>query len=437
MGKFINTGYTDTLNKIGEVSSTLINNPYPMWSDKKATPVTYYHINADRSTLDEAGKFIYSDLTINCPLRYDEIKDMVIYGFDRISMNLVNDEEGLLSEDITGDAQILPDTISPPYPGDYFIPENTPNKYLFRINDVQQDTLYNGSNYYKISYKLEHSDISMMDPLINEEYKFIVSNIGTNYTPILKKTSYDLVTNLDNIAIILKKYFNSLFYRPQVQTFIFCRWGDDYFYDPYMIEFLIRNSILSGGDDYIYIDHKIAPIKTFAIDYTKTIFSAVEDKDIRKLLKAKVDSTANYIEDYASIFASRVEHYFRMNYLVASYNTRNTDSDFYNPIITIPHELLVKAANNDLYTIAEIQMNPILLFHNLLIKYFNDTELTISDFNFLEDIEFCDDMPFFYMIPLMIFIIEYYEKIELSKRNSSMDAGDQRILDLLNAGATC
>ena len=35
-----------------------------------------------------------------------------------------------------------------------------------------------------------------------------------------------------------------------------------------------------GHDEYIYIDHKIKTINTFALDYNRTFFKSIEDRDI-------------------------------------------------------------------------------------------------------------------------------------------------------------
>ena len=75
-----------------------------MWNDKKPTLVTYYHINAEMSTLDEASGMNYSDLGPNCPFRYNKIGKFVLYGIDRIALShpgvrisLMNDGKALLN----------------------------------------------------------------------------------------------------------------------------------------------------------------------------------------------------------------------------------------------------------------------------------------------------------------------------------------------------
>lgn len=411
MGKFIDTSYTEAINNVTGTITSLLNNPYYMWNDKKPTMVTYYHINAEQSSLDESSGMNYSDLGPNCPFRYNEIENFVLYGIDKIALQLQAGEFGLESDEITGDAIVLPGTIVP-YPSDYFIINHANDSWLFRVNDVNKDTLYDGSNIWKLSYRLEHIDDSHLQDLVVEDYKMIVNNVGTKYTPILRSSSYDLVDSLDHICTTLKQYFVSLYYNERVQTFIFTHYLEDHFYDPYMIEFIIRNKILENGshDEYIYVEHKIATIKTFALDYNRTFFKAVEDKDIKAIQKAKTDSTADYIDEFGSIFAARTDPYFKMNYYVPTMDPTPQPYVFHNVIECFPKELIPKIVNNDLYTKAEINQKPEFGLRNIIIKHFNKTAFDQSDFDNLEKYDFSDSKDSFYMIPMIIYAFESFEQ---------------------------
>ena len=411
MGKFINTNYTDAIENVSGTIESLLNNPYYMWNDKKPTIVTYYHINAEQSTLDEGAKFNYSDLGPNCPFRYNKIEKFVVYGIDRIALSLQNNEFGVESDDISGDAIVLPGTITP-YPGDYFsIDMVKDSKWLFKVNDVGKDTLNDGSNIWKVSYNLEHIDDSRLKDLVTDNYKMIVNNIGTRYNPIVRSDKYDLVNALDHICTVLKQYFISLFYNEKVQTFTFIHYVEDRFYDPYMIEFLIRNKILYNGinDEYIYIDHKTDTIKTFALDYNRTFFKSIEDKDIKHLMRAKVDSTADYIDDFGSIFASRSDNYFKMNYFVPSQDTTSETFKFHKVMEVFPRDLIVKISNNDLYTRAEVDQQPLFGIRNIIIKHFNKGIYNKTDFERLDAFDYCDNLECFYIIPIIIFCLESFE----------------------------
>ena len=417
MGKFIDTSYTKAVDNVSETVKSLLNNPYYMWSDKKPTTVTYYHINAEKSSLDQAAQIPYSDLGPRCPFRFNKITKFVLYGIDRITLNLENGDYGVEAGEISGDAIVLPGTIVP-YPGDYFsIDLATDSTWLFRVNDVDKDTLDDGSNIWKLSYRLEHDDNSKIVDLVTDNYNLIVNNVGTRYTSVIRSDSYDLVEALDTICSTLKDYFISLFYNEKVQTFIFTHYVEDHFYDPYMIEFLRRNKILENGnnDEYIYIDHKIATIKTFSLDYNRTFFKSVEDKDIKHLIKAKTDSTADYIDEFGSVFAARADDYFAMNYFVPAYDPKPQPYVFHNVMECFPKNLIPKIRDNDLYTKAEVDNNPLFGIYNIIIKYFNKIDYDKCDFENMEAFDFTDGLTCFYMIPVIIFCLESFEREILVK----------------------
>lgn len=411
MGKFVDTQYTSAIDNVSSTVESLLNNPYYMWNDKKPTLVTYYHINAEQSTLDEASGMNYSDLGPNCPFRYNQIDKFVLYGIDKIALQLQAGEFGVEADEITGDAIVLPGTITP-FPNDYFTIDLAKDSWLFRVNDVDKDTLNDGSNIWKLSYRLEHIDDSHLQDLVVEDYKMLVKNVGTRYNPILKSSSYDLVDSMDHICTTLKKYFVSLFYNERVQTFIFVHYLEDHFYDPYMIEFILRNKLMENGahDEYIYVEHKIATIKTFALDYNRTFFKSIEDKDKKSLQKAKTDSTADYIDEFGSIFASRTDPYFKLNYFVPNMDPTPQPYTFHNVLECFPKEMIPKIVDNDLYTKAEVDMKPIYGLRNIIIKYFNEGQITRADFDNMEAFDFSDSLECFYMIPIIIFILESYEK---------------------------
>ena len=419
MGKFIDTSYTRSIDNVSETVKSLLNNPYYMWSDKKPTIVTYYHINAEKSTTDQAAGIPYADLGPQCPFRFNKISKFVLYGIDRISLNLESGDYGIEAGEIAGDAIVLPGTITP-YPGDYFsIDLAKDSEWLFRVNDVDKDTLDDGSNIWKLSYRLEHNDSSRLLDLVVDNYNLLVNNVGTRYNTVIQSDRYKLLEAMDNICLTLKQYFISLFYNEKVQTFIFTHYLEDHFYDPYMIEFLIRNKILDNGNsnEYIYIDHKIKTINTFSLDYNRTFFKSIEDKDMKHLSKAKTDSTADYIDEFGSVFAARADNYFKMNYFVPAYDPKPQPYVFHNVMECFPKTLIPKILNKDFYTKAEVDQNRIFGLYNIIIKYFNNVDYCMDDFENMEAFDFSDSLECFYMMPIIIFCLEAFEKDILVKNS--------------------
>ena len=63
-GKFINTttAYSQVVNQASQVTKSRLDNPYYIFSDKKASECTYYNINTTMTTLDEATRGNYAEI---------------------------------------------------------------------------------------------------------------------------------------------------------------------------------------------------------------------------------------------------------------------------------------------------------------------------------------------------------------------------------------
>ena len=104
-----------------------------------------------------------------------------------------------------------------PYPGDIFTLEQLGEKYLFRITHVNPNTLDTGSVMYKANYSLCGSDgIQTVEDKVVKKYKFLYTNIGTNYASIIEEETYLELSELDAISKTLKDYYIQLFYDVRV-----------------------------------------------------------------------------------------------------------------------------------------------------------------------------------------------------------------------------
>ena len=406
----LNVTHTQVTQSMIDLQSDLLKNPFYLFNDKKALAVEYFNLNTTRSTLDEALKIPYSNLGPDCPLRFNLVHNFYLYGIDRMAINLENGEYGLESSEITGDAIILPDTIRP-YPGDFFKINMIKKSYLFRVNSVTSDTFENGGNYWRIEYKLEYKDDKRLIPLVVEEFNFVSGNIGTNYSSVLKKTKWDVCKALDDAAVMLKKYFKSLYYNNKVQTYTFvylyqvCRtnMNSDYFYDPYMMEFIIKNKILENtGEDYDYIDHKTFLRPEFPIKYNRSIWRVIETRNKDELSSCKSSSSAIFINDPATIFSTRYEHYFEL-----TYNDPDQFAEaFSGSIAILDPQMIGHIINNQLFASDSKYAK-----YNMLIKYFNYEDLGIEDILPLDRITETDNnQENYFLLPMIIYIMEFYIK---------------------------
>lgn len=405
-GKFINTKYYDTQESLVNIHEDLVQNPFYLFNDKKGTRVTYYNINTEKTTLDPASKLAYTPIGDESPIRYNIIHDMYLYQFNKAELNFDNGEFGLESSPIQGESYILPNTIVP-VDGDFFEVEHVKDStWLFRVNDVQRDTLENGSNVYKISWQIDRT--TNCDILKNtvEEYKYIDTVEGTNLKAVVELTKYEKATKLDNLSVSLGSYFRDLFYDKYVQTFIY-KWYNEYnMYDPFTVEFIMRNKLLSSIDDYVYVSHQTEIPKTFSIDYDRSIFRAFELQSIDKLRNCRCKSQADYIDSNVGNFHTRFEMYWALNHKVLA-----EENGPLNPRGIIP------IIDDDLrYAILDNKIpEDFPCYKRIIVKFFNNEDLKEEDIKGIECIDYEDEPKnLFYILLFLIYCVDFYTKKLLS-----------------------
>ena len=223
-GKFFNTttAYTQMVNQVAETMKGLLDNPYYLFTDKKASECTYYNINTTMTTLDEATRGNYSEIANNSPMRFNKIKNFLIYGATKIDINLDISDFGLETSEITGEAIILPKTIIP-YPGDYFYLTQIKEPLLFRVTAVNPNTLDTGATMYRINYMLDSADgVKKIDPQVVKIFQFVLDNTGNGSNvsaSIIEEDAFNNASALQNAAGELKDYYISMFYDAKVQSF--------------------------------------------------------------------------------------------------------------------------------------------------------------------------------------------------------------------------
>ena len=398
MGKLLNTTYQETVDTMTGFYKDLVNHPFYHFNDKKPITVTYYNINKTFSSLDAGSKLQYDNIGNDSPIRYNRIFDFLLYGVEKINLNSEMGDFGLEDDKIETDGYVLPNTIVPTE-GDYFeINHIERSKFLFQVTDVQKDTLDNGSNVYKIHAKLEYLDNEDIINRIVHNYKMIFSREGTNMATVIRCEDYDIAKEMDRYAVMLKKYFNDIFYNTSVQTYIYEDLTPVKIYDQYMIEFLIRNEIMDNGEDYVYVNHQIPTQKTFAIDYDKTIFRYFEEKN-KDIIKSRYIIGAVPITAYGTIFYSRYDDYFKAVY-------KDTPAKYFSYCLN--EELLYRIMDHNLVEDIRDPNGNTPIWKNIIIKYFYDEEVTIDELEAIKEIDFKYAKEAFYLMPILIFCLEKY-----------------------------
>lgn len=408
MGKFINTSYYDGVDSVVDINKNLINNPFYIFSDKKPTKVDYYNINTAQTTLDPSSKLQYDNIGKDSPIRFNLIHGFYIYQFQRVELNLDNGDYGLENGSIEGESYILPNTIKP-IPGDYFeVSHIRDSTWLFRVNEVDRDTLDDGSNVWKINWSLDRTSNRDILENIVEEYQFLNVQEGTNTSSIVKLDKYELAKQIDELTTSLREYFIDLFYSDRIQTFTY-KWYNEYaMYDDFAIEFIIRNKLLSDNKVYTYVQHQIQLPKTFAIDYNRSIYRAFELCDKDKIESYIYQSQADHIDDVTSIFNTRVEDYFALNYHVY-YNEQNTPM-YPRGIIPILDQDFISAIHDEKY----YKDNCSDSYKNIIVKYFNKKKIKSEDIECINCIDYQIVKDTFYQLLFLIFCLDKFTQQLLS-----------------------
>lgn len=402
MGKFLDTTYVSTINNILDSEVNRLDNTFYTFTDKAPTTCTYYNINTSKSTLDESTNLAYSYTDGDSPLRYNRINDVVLFGIDRIQVQLESGEYGIEADSIEGDAYLPPNAFKP-YPQDYFYINHINEEYLFKVTNVSLDTLPTGSNIYKISYKLSSHDADKtdIDRLTVESYTMDTTNIGTNLSMVIRDDDYSYIKRLENIITDFITYYRALFYSNKVQTFIFS-YDDHNFYDSYLIEFIKRHDLMNTSElPFLQIAHQLATRATFALDYSRSFFHSLERKDHGTICNPPCYGML--VEDKTSLLYYNIEDYY---YIFHEYRM----GDYY-PVPSIDDDTVMRIRDNERY-----ETDDLYYFKNIIIDYYNDNTDKQNHYEefllkSLEDFNFNLPAPvIFYYVPVIIFILGKHAK---------------------------
>lgn len=403
-------------NLISGVTSSSINrlksNPFYFFNQGNMTLVTFYNINKEHTTLDEELRNTNNFIGDASGLYFDKINDVVLYGLQKIELNIDNSEFGTEADSIEGEVILPPNTFKP-YQESYFTINhlNTTKDLFFRITAVNYDTLPNGANYYKISYKLESVGFDISKQLINE-YQFLQGNIGTDNPVIVSSNTYNAASTYEYIINMLCKFYYELFFQVTTQTFV-CKFGSYcyYFYDPYMIHFMMRNGVIkTDGYDYIRVDQPAITPPYMQIDYEHTIFRKIEDKN------ATLKYTYGYgllVQDPMSLLTHRISPYYMIT-------MRDDDgSKLYGPLLEkiyfFDEDLTKIIPGLDPFSDEQSKCtcNEILSnltkekqYYKIIYNYLAGKEIPMTLIESIKDIDFVACKELYYTIPILIYIIK-------------------------------
>lgn len=253
-----------------------------------AVLVKWWNVNDVLSTADTGTGTIDAIIGKDSPTKFNKIEGLPAYniakGLQELEMHL--DDNGILDADVEIEAVLIANTIVPS-PFDHMTYEFESGRTVtFRANDVKIATV-RSNKVYRVPMHLVDIDSKAYEIELGENTvatkRVILDNIGTNEKCIVVDTIYDLLRELDALVKqIVSNYVDTFFIR-KYNAFAFREYLGRYnVYDPYLTKFIIKHNIL---DDY---DELLQPItmeqsNTFRSEYNKTIFRAVELRDMNKI----------------------------------------------------------------------------------------------------------------------------------------------------------
>ena len=410
MGRFTQLNYhAEFTNSIAEEFKKRLDNTYYILNSKKSTITTYYNINIEETTLDPGLGIHYSDLANRfSSLRFNKINKCYLYGIGGAELNAAYGDWGIEGSEISGSCIVLPNTFIP-YPNDFFSINYIDKDLLFKVISVTPDTIPNGANFYKIDYILDqHSwEEGTIEDKVVRSMTMKVENLGTNKKLFMTDKEAQFDDDMTTTITKLQNYFKELFYDGNIQSFCFQQ-DNALFYDPYMIEFIIRNDILDN-EDFIYVAHRTVLSSYFNIEYEKSEFMAFENCRMDQIKKFNSPFVGMAVEEATSLLSQHYETYYQMTYskyhrlaTVASFYIFNTE--FFNHIIT-----------NERYDDTEEQK----MVYNIVIDYLNgkDTEYSYI-IKAVERMDLLKDKETFYLIPFLIFILNKRVSNEVEEENT-------------------
>lgn len=394
-----------------------LNSQYSRFLDKSPTYVTYYNISTIESTVDLGFSNIEAIIGPNSPLKFKEIKDFPVYGLDNVQFDLEDDDEGL---NISYDSEliILPNTVKP-LPNDFFIVNHLGKMFLFMVTTVSYDTI-KSNNYYKIGYTIKSLDEDSTDKVkkqVNEVYKCIVENIGTEDKCLILEEDFELIKRMSNVYRNIAKRYLLYFYNKKYNSLLFTHKNGFKAYDRYLTHFVQEHSIFNerGNHNTLMLCNE-DDTQDFYPEYDQSIYRIFE------LRKPK------YIKMYKFVCTCVENRYSTFNlyrdYSVKSVRYRYGDICYlHEPFLEILkrgtiHEHPIQPLNDE-----PIDPDFSVDYHecpedftemdNVIIGYMHNKISSIRNIN-LEELDsllyFDNTWEIFIKIPLLLFALKHYYK---------------------------
>ena len=287
MGQFINEPEKELFNKVFDdyLDAT---NRYSKQQTSAPVFVDYYSIKLDTSTKDMGLNNVTEVVGNESPLKYNKINDFPIYLDNEVSFLQQLDEESGFDGESEGSATVLPGTIIPQN-DDLIVFKFLEKKYVYRVSNVEFSNT-SMRTFYHITFFVSPFDIDTLENRqVEDNYKTIYRNIGTELDPIISEKNFSLIGEIDTILNYLTERYVRFYYDKKVNSFIYNKdrmnmaihefYKDNGVYDPKLALFIKRNNLFINKKTFlsnIYVD---CLLQNRDLDYEKSIYSYLETGD--------------------------------------------------------------------------------------------------------------------------------------------------------------
>lgn len=402
MAKFVKSNYAESVaTLISDQNQRMVKNNHYMLNNLKPVNMTFYNISKTGSTWDTGSITEMAVLGRQSPFRFNKIKNATLYTSDLRAVVAVDyNDNGLEANPVEFEFVAIPDTFEP-YPNSFIILDQLEELektkgFLFIVDEVAIDTFENGKNAFKVRvhlYSTAKSDYESLERQVVRNFVMDIENAGTDMKCVMTEEDVLVASGIETVISELTDFYNGLFYNSRLQTFTY-NTATGFYYDPYLIEFLIRNKIFNGyGSNYIHVHHELPLKRTFAIDYMESVFRAVETQDLAGFTDRK--AYGQLIDNVNTLFSTVKEAYFAVIY---------DKPCMFGVFQPLPNEMIASAHENVHYDVHETEA-----MYNPITSYFNgEATLDSNTLDVLERIKFKANKDFFYYVPILIFVLKYY-----------------------------
>lgn len=256
-----------------------LNSPVSRFIDKSQTYVTYFHINADESTVDGGFKDVEDLIGDRSPLKFQKIENLPLYMSDAVMLALNEGDEGL-NTGYEGEAVVLPNTVRP-YPNDYFMIPYLRDSFIFRVTGVEYDNI-RPDGYFKLQFKLEYIDDDKVHSLyeqVKENFTCILQNVGTENNCILQEDYYKRLMEVDALYQDIANTYLAIFYSERHNCFLGEKDGMKLF-DPLQSQFINKHNLFNKKENLktIHLSEGFSDGKRRLL-YEKSIYRFFERRD--------------------------------------------------------------------------------------------------------------------------------------------------------------